>query len=155
MKLSIGDKAPDFRLADQDGVMYALGDYKGKWVLLYFYPKDDTPGCTKEACAMRDTMPKFRKTGLQVFGVSVDTMKSHKKFQEKFGLNFPLLADERKEVVEAYGVWGEKKFMGRKYMGINRVSFLIDPAGKIAKIYDKVKPEMHAEEVAGDVVALS
>lgn len=147
----VGKKVPDFSLPDQAGTMHTLSESKGKWVLVYFYPKDDTPGCTKEACSFRDNFPKFSKMGIQVYGISVDSVKSHKKFVEKFELPFTLLADEKKEVVEAYGVWGKKKFMGREYMGIARSSFLIDPEGKIAKVYENVKPEVHAEEVLEDV----
>ncbi len=152
--LNVGDKAPAFRLLDQDGQEHTLAEVKGQWALVYFYPKDDTPGCTKEACGIRDSFPKFKKLGLTVFGVSVDSVKKHAKFVEKYQLPFTLLADEQKEMVEAYGVWGKKKFMGREYMGTNRVSFLIDPKGKIAKVYPQVKPEAHAEEVLADVKAL-
>lgn len=134
--------------------MHALADQKGKWVLLYFYPKDDTPGCTKEACAIRDHFPQFKKLGITVFGASVDSVKKHKKFVEKYNLPFTLLSDENKELVEAYGVWGKKKFMGREYMGTKRVSFLINPNGEIAHIYDDVKPAEHAEEVLADIAKL-
>lgn len=148
--LTEGQKAPDFELPDQNGAMHKLSDQKGKWVLVYFYPKDDTPGCTKEACTIRDNYDSFKKMGITVFGISTDSVKSHKKFEEKYELPFTLLADEKKEVVEAYGVWGLKKFMGREYMGTNRWSFLIDPEGKISKIYQEVKPAEHAEQVLGD-----
>lgn len=151
MKLTIGDKAPDFSLPDQEGEIHSLKEQKGKWVLLYFYPKDDTPGCTKEACSVRDNFPKFKKLGLTVFGVSVDSVKSHAKFVKKYELPFTLLADENKELVNAYGVWAKKKFMGREYMGTNRWSFLIDPTGKIVKIYEDVKPDKHVEEVLADM----
>ncbi len=154
MKLSIGDKAPAFSLPDQEGKTHSLKDHVGEWVLLYFYPKDDTPGCTKEACAMRDNLPKFGKLKAVVYGVSADTTTKHAKFVDKFSLNFPLLADVDKKVIEAYGSWGKKKFMGREYMGIFRNSFLIDPKGKIAKIYEGVKPELHAEEVLADLKVL-
>ena len=154
MKLKEGKIAPDFELADQDGKFHKLSDYRGQWTLIYFYPKDDTPGCTKEACAIRDMMPDFKKLKLQVFGISVDSVKSHKKFEEKYDLPFTLLADENKKVVEQYGVWGQKKFMGREYMGTLRTSFLINPDGEIAKIYDGVKPEVHAEEVLEDLKKL-
>lgn len=152
--LNSGDKAPVFTLADQNGKEHSLKDYLGKWVLLYFYPKDDTPGCTKEACSLRDAFPRFKKLDATVFGVSVDSMKSHAKFAEKYSLPFTLLADPEKTLVQAYGVWGKKKFMGREYMGTNRMSFLIDPKGMIAKVYEKVKPEEHAEEVLADLNAL-
>ncbi len=146
-----GTKAPSFSLADQDGKTHALKDVAGKWMLLYFYPKDDTPGCTTEACTIRDNWNGFRKLKIAVFGVSPDAVKSHKKFAEKFDLPFPLLADEEKKVVKAYGVWGKKKFMGREYMGVMRTSFLIDPKGKIAKVYENVKPKDHADEVLKDL----
>lgn len=151
MKLKTKDKSPDFTLLDQNGKEHKLSDYKGKVVLIYFYPKDDTPGCTKEACGIRDIWKDFEKAGITVLGISTDSVKSHKKFEEKYKLPFTLLADENKEVVEKYGVWGEKTFMGRKYMGTNRMSFLIDKEGNIAKIYEKVKPEEHAGEVLEDV----
>lgn len=152
--LSVGKKAPLWTLPDQTGAEHSLADYKGQWIVLYFYPKDDTPGCTKEACSFRDNLPKFKKTKAMVFGVSADPVKKHAKFVEKFSLSFPLLADEEKKVVEAYGVWAKKKFMGREYMGILRTTFLIDPEGKIAKIYENVKPETHAEEVLADLKGL-
>ena len=150
----VGGRAPAFSLPDQNGKTHALKDYAGSWVLLYFYPKDDTPGCTIEACALRDHFPKFKKLKAAVLGVSVDPVKKHAKFVEKYELPFTLLADEKKEVVEAYGVWGKKKFMGREYMGTKRWSFLIDPEGKIAKIYEDVKPANHAEEVLKDLAVL-
>jgi thioredoxin-dependent peroxiredoxin len=154
MMPGVGETAPSFSLPDQEGKMHTLADYRGRYVLLYFYPKDDTPGCTKEACAIRDADPDFSKLDAVVLGVSADSVKSHKKFAEKYALTFPLLADEQKAVVHAYGVWGLKKFMGREYEGIFRVSFLIDPKGRIVKVYDKVKPELHAEEVLQDLAAL-
>lgn len=149
--LKIGQKAPIFSLPDQNGKVHSLEDYKGKKVLLYFYPKDDTPGCTTEACNFRDGYDEFMKMGLVILGVSADAIKSHKKFAEKFKLPFPLLSDEDKKVCEAYGVWQMKKFMGREYMGIVRSSFLINEEGTIAKIYEEVKPKEHAEEVKGDI----
>lgn len=151
MKLKIGQSAPNFTLPDQNGKDHKLSDYKGSWVLVYFYPKDDTPGCTKEACSIRDNFPKFKKSKAIVLGVSVDSVKSHAKFAEKYDLPFILLSDEDKKVVKKYGVWAKKKFMGKEYMGTVRTSFLIDPAGKIAKIYEKVNPETHAEEVLKDL----
>src|SRR5438093_11908766 len=128
LKLKEGDKAPDFT-ATSSGGQVSLSDFKGKNVILYFYPRDDTPGCTKEACAFRDEFAAFKKKGAVVLGVSTDSTKSHAKFIEKFKLPFTLLADEDKRIVEAYGVWGEKRFMGMKYMGTNRVTFLIGPDG--------------------------
>ena len=153
-KLKSGDTAPDFILLDQDGKKHKLSDYRGQWVLVYFYPKDDTPGCTKEACSIRDMMPDFKKLKLKVFGVSIQGVVSHKKFAEKYDLPFTLLADEDKKVVEKYGVWGKKKFMGREYMGTFRISFLINPKGKIAKVYENVKPEVHADEILADLKKL-
>ncbi len=152
--VKVGEKAPAFKLPDQNGKEHSLSDYKGKWVLLYFYPKDDTPGCTKEACAVRDDFDNFDKIKAVVLGASCDSVKSHKKFEEKYQIPFTLLADTEKTLVNSYGVWAEKKFMGRKYMGILRSSFLISPEGKIAKIYEGVKPEAHAQEVLADLKSL-
>lgn len=153
--LQTNDVAPQFMLTDQDGELRSLMDYRGQWVLLYFYPKDDTPGCTKEACGFRDNLPKFKKQSAVVLGVSTDSVKSHQKFVKKYGLPFTLLADEEKKVVEAYGVWGSKKFMGREYMGTLRTSFLIRPEGTIAKIYKDVKPEEHPAEVLADLASFT
>jgi peroxiredoxin Q/BCP len=150
----VGTKAPAFKAPDQNGEIKSLKDYAGKWLILYFYPKDDTPGCTKEACSFRDGFAQFKKAGIEVIGVSVDSVKKHAKFVEKYTLPFTLLADEDKKIVEAYGVWGLKKFMGREYMGTNRVSYLINPEGKITKVYETVKPEEHADEVLADVKSL-
>ena len=149
-----GSTPPAFSLLDQDGKTHALSDYLGRYVLIYFYPKDDTPGCTKEACAIRDAMPEFKNTDLAVLGVSPDSVASHKKFAEKYGLPFTLLADEGHAVADTYGVWGRKKFMGREYDGILRTSFLIAPDGTLAKVYENVKPEAHAAEVLADLVML-
>ena len=146
-KLKEGDKAPDFAMSDANGNVVRLKDLRGKKVALYFYPKDDTPGCTKEACAFRDSFSKFKKRGIEVLGVSLDSEKSHQKFAQKFDLPFTLLADTERKISDAYGTYGEKKFMGRKYMGVHRMTFLIDEKGKIKKIYEKVKPDDHAEEV--------
>jgi peroxiredoxin Q/BCP len=147
LKLKEGDLAPAFTVATSGGGTISLADYKGQHVILYFYPKDDTPGCTKEACAFRDELAAFKKKSAVVFGVSPDSVKSHDKFVAKFKLPFTLLADEEKKIVEAYGVWGEKSFMGRKYLGTHRVTFLIGPDGRIKKIWPLVKPEEHAAEV--------
>jgi peroxiredoxin Q/BCP len=147
LKLKEGDPAPAFTAATSGGGQISLADYKGKNVILYFYPRDDTPGCTKEACAFRDGFADFRKKDAVVLGVSPDSVKSHDKFAEKFKLPFTLVADEDKKISESYGVWGEKSFMGRKYMGVNRVTFLIGPDGRIRKIWPAVKPEEHAAEV--------
>lgn len=142
-----GDKAPEFSLPDQTGKVHKLADYKGQKVVLYFYPKDDTPGCTKEACSFRDSFEDFKKAGIVVLGVSVDDESSHTKFAEKYNLPFTLLADKDKKVVEKYGVWGEKNMYGKKYMGTNRTTFLIGEDGKIVRVFDKVKPDEHAKEV--------
>ena len=153
--MEINKTAPDFILPDQDGNKHKLSDYKGQWVLVYFYPKDNTPGCTTEACALRDNFPAFKKLKIQVFGISADSEKSHKKFVDKYQLPFTLLADEDKKTAKKYGVWEEKSMFGVKYMGILRNSYLINPDGKIAKIYEKVKPSAHAEEVLKDIKELS
>jgi len=147
LKLKAGDKAPEFSVATNGGGRISLADFKGKNVILYFYPKDDTPGCTKEACSFRDYFADFKKAGAIVLGVSPDSVKKHDKFVEKFKLPFTLLADEDKKIANDYGVWGEKTFMGRKYMGVYRVTFLIGGDGKIKKIWPNVKPDEHAAEV--------
>jgi thioredoxin-dependent peroxiredoxin len=146
-----GTPAPDFTLLDQDGVAHTLSSHKGTPVLIYFYPKDDTPGCTKQACGIRDVMPALAKLDAIVFGISADSVKSHKKFAEKYGLPFTLLADEDHKVAEAYGVWGTKTMMGREYQGIRRTSFLIGKDGSIEKVYENVKPELHADQVLKDL----
>src|SRR5947207_4950796 len=147
LKLKEGDVAPAFTALTSGGGKISLADFKGKSVILYFYPRDDTPGCTKEACAFRDDFAEFKRRGAVVLGVSIDSVKSHQKFAQKFKLPFTLLADEQKKIVQAYGVWGEKSFMGRKYQGTHRVTFLVGPEGRIRKIWPKVKPEEHGEEV--------
>ncbi len=147
LELQEGDQAPEFTAPTSGGGTVSLADFKGKNVVLYFYPKDDTPGCTKEACAFRDHFAALRGKSAVVLGVSVDSVKSHEKFAQKFRLPFALIADEGKRIVQAYGVWGEKRFMGRKYQGTYRVTFLIAPDGRIKKIWPKVKPEEHVEEV--------
>ena len=147
LALQEGDPAPAFTVNTSGGGRISLADYRGQHVILYFYPKDDTPGCTKEACAFRDHFADFKKKGAAVLGVSTDPVKSHDQFVAKFKLPFTLLADEDKQIVEAYGVWGQKSFMGRKYLGTHRVTFLIGPDGKIKKIWLKVKPEEHAAEI--------
>ena len=142
-----GTTAPAFKTKDANGETVSLKDLKGQKVVLYFYPKDDTPGCTKEACSFRDAWAKYKKRGITVLGVSPDSEASHKKFETKYKLPFTLLADKDHAIADAYGVWGEKKFMGRTYMGILRTTFLIDEKGKIKKVFEKVKPEDHASEV--------
>jgi len=144
-------KTIDFSLPDQNGKVHKLSSYKGSWVLLYFYPKDDTPGCTKEACGFRDSLNELKERKVVVLGVSADFVSSHQKFAQKYNLNFPLLSDEKKEVIKAYGAWGKKKFMGREFEGILRISFLINPQGEVVKKYDKVKPEIHARQVLEDI----
>ena len=153
--LKIGTKAKDFTLADQDGKMQKLSDYFGQCILIYFYPKDDTPGCTKEACMIGEVFPKFKKLKAKVFGISADSVKSHKKFAEKFDLPFTLLSKTKKKVLALYGALGEKSMFGKKYIGILRNSYLINPEGKIAKVYEKVNPEKHADEVLKDIEILS
>ena len=147
LKLKEGDKAPDFTATTTDGTRVSLSDFKGKNVVLYFYPRDDTPGCTKEACAFRDEFAKFESAGVVILGVSTDSPKSHAKFGEKHKLPFTLLADEDKQIVQAYSVWGQKSFLGRTYLGTHRVTFLIGPDGRIKKIWLTVKPVVHAKEV--------
>jgi peroxiredoxin Q/BCP len=145
--LKEGDQAPQFEGIDQDGNSIRLSDFAGKKVVLYFYPKDNTPGCTAEACDFRDNNAELLKKGIQVIGVSADNEKSHKKFIEKFDLPFPLIADTERKTIEAYGVWGLKKFMGREYEGIHRETFVIDEEGKIAKIFTKVKTKAPTAQV--------
>jgi len=154
-KLTLGARAPALSLPDQDGKTRSLADRRGKWVLVYFYPRDDTPGCTVEACGLRDAWSDFAQRGIEVFGISGDSVKSHRKFADKFKLPFTLLADESKAVIRAYGAFGKKKFMGREFDGILRQSFLVDPEGNLARIYAKVKPAEHAAEVLADVAALT
>ncbi len=145
--LQEGEKAPNFTLFDSNGVKVSLIDFKGWKVVLYFYPKDMTSGCTKEACDFRDEFPDFKKIKTAVLGVSPDSIASHKKFSDKYNLPFTLLSDEKKSVVEKYGVWKEKNMYGRKYMGVERTTFVIDEAGEIKKIFPKVKVKGHVEEV--------
>jgi len=147
MALQLGDKAPSFKLKNQNNKLISLSELKGKPVVLYFYPKDDTSGCTKEACNFRDEFPKFGKMKAEIIGISADSVESHKKFAEKYKLPFNLLSDEKKEVIEKYGVWQEKSMYGRKYMGIVRSTFIIDEKGKISKIFPKVKVNEHNKEV--------
>lgn len=145
--LQTGDKAPDFSAPNQDGETISLKDFKGKKVILYFYPKDNTPGCTKQACSLRDGYSQLKKAGFEILGVSVDSVKSHKKFEEKFELPFTLISDETKEIVEKYNVWGKKKFMGREYMGTFRKTFVINEKGIIQQIIDKVEVSDAANQI--------
>ena len=147
MHLKVGDKAPELNVKDQDGIIHSLADYKGKKIVLYFYPKDATPGCTAQACNLRDNHNQLKKAGYSIIGVSADNENSHIKFIEKQNLNFPLLADTDKELIKRYGVWGEKKFMGKTYDGIHRTTFIIDENGIIENIITKVKTKDHAAQV--------
>lgn len=151
MALKPGDPAPDFSLPDANGNLVRLADFRGKRVVLYFYPRDNTPGCTKEACGFRDAYPQYQAQDVVVLGISTDDAKSHTKFTQKFDLPFPLLTDASGEVATAYESYGLKKFMGKEYMGISRNTFVIDPTGKIEKIYLKVKPEPHAAQILADL----
>jgi peroxiredoxin Q/BCP len=151
----VSKQAPDFSLLDQDGKQHSLQDYRGSYLVLYFYPKDDTPGCTTEACEFRDARTVIAELGnAVVIGISKDTVKAHKKFVDKFNLNFTLLSDPEHTTIEAYGAWQEKSMYGRKYMGIQRSTFIIDPSGNIIKEYPKVTPKAHAAEIIGDLQAL-
>jgi thioredoxin-dependent peroxiredoxin len=146
--LAVGNKAPAFNLKDADGKSVKLSELKGKRVILYFYPKDLTPGCTVEACEFRDEMPRIKRRNAVVLGVSPDDEKTHRKFREKYELTFPLLADTDHKIAEAYGVWREKSMYGRKYWGVARTTFVIDETGRIAQIFEKVKPAGHGKEIA-------
>ena len=145
--LKAGDNAPQFNGLDQDGNLVSLNDYSGKKLVLYFYPKDDTPGCTAESCNLRDNYSALQNAGFEVLGVSTDPVKSHRKFVDKYSLPFRLLADTEKQVVEAFGVWGLKKFMGKEYMGISRTTFVIDEKGVIIKVIDKVETKSHSAQI--------
>lgn len=147
-------QAPSFHLPDQHNVFHSLDDYRGKWLLLYFYPKDDTPGCTKEACNFRDSREEFVKKGVTIVGISKDTVLSHQKFAEKYELGFTILSDPEHKVIEAYGAWGKKKFMGKEFTGILRNTVLIDPLGTIVKEYKNVNPLTHAKEILADLDTL-
>ena len=147
MLASVNTKAPDFTLADETGALHKLSDYRGKPVVLYFYPKDDTSGCTTEACGFRDQYKEYADAGVHVLGVSPDSSESHMKFKTKYSLPFTLLADEGHKICDLYGVWGRKKAAGREYDGVFRTTFLISPEGKILKVFEGVKPEGHSAEV--------
>ena len=153
MSISEGMPAPDFTVLDENGKQQRLSDYRGQPVILYFYPKDDTPGCTTEACNFRDDYSAYIEAGVTILGVSPDSPKSHLKFKQKFQLPFPLLADEDHAICEAYNVWGPKKFMGREYMGVLRTTFLIDSQGNIKKIFENVKPAEHSAELLAAIKA--
>ena len=148
--LEAGDKAPDFSVADQDGNTIKLSDFKGKKLVLFFYPKASTPGCTAEACNLRDNWERFQEKGYAILGVSADTQKRQSNFKTKYEFPFPLLADEDKEVIQAYGVWGPKKFMGKEYDGIHRTTFIIDEDGKIDEVIKKVKTKAHTDQILSE-----
>lgn len=150
---NVGDIAPDFTLFDQNDAEHTLSDYRGKWVVLYFYPKDDTPGCTKEACSFNENLGAVEEKGAVVFGVSADSTASHTKFANKYSLQFPLLSDPDRSVIEAYGVWKEKNMYGKKSMGIVRTTYLINPDGKISHIWNRVKVDGHTREVLEAIAA--
>ncbi|MBS1786597.1 MAG: thioredoxin-dependent thiol peroxidase [Acidobacteria bacterium] len=152
--LKVGAKAPAFSLTNTEGKTVKLGDLKGKKVALYFYPKDMTPGCTIEACGFRDDFAQLKKRGVEVLGVSGDDQKSHQKFTEKYSLPFTLLSDPTHEMMESYGAWGEKSLYGRKYMGVLRITYIIDEQGKIAHVFDKVKTDTHSKDVIAAVDAM-
>jgi thioredoxin-dependent peroxiredoxin len=147
MAIKEGTPAPQFNLPDETGAIRNLSDFAGQTIVLYFYPKDDTPGCTTEACNFRDDYSAYEQAGVTILGVSPDSPKSHTKFKEKFNLPFSLLADEQHELCEQFGVWGPKKFMGREYMGVNRTTFVIGPDGIVKKVFENVKPAEHSVEV--------
>ena len=149
--LEVGTKAPDFTLPDQNGNMHSLSDYRGKKIILYFYPKDNTPGCTKQACGFAERYPKFTDKGAVVLGISKDSVASHKKFEEKYGLPFTILSDPELVAIQAYDVWQEKKNYGKTYMGVVRTTYLIDEEGKIAKAFDKVKAADNPEQMLGEL----
>ena len=149
--LEIGTKAPDFTLPDQNGNMHSLSEYRGKKVILYFYPKDNTPGCTKQACGFAERFPQFTEKGAVVLGVSKDSVASHKKFEEKYGLPFTLLADPELVAIQAYDVWQEKKNYGKTYMGVVRSTYVIDENGKMVKAFDKVKAADNPEQMLGEL----
>ena len=151
MPIQANQPAPEFELADEKGNLRKLSDFRGQAVVLYFYPKDDTPGCTVEACNFRDDYHVYGENGVVILGVSPDSSKSHAKFKEKFQLPFPLLADEGHKVCDLYGTWGPKKFMGRSFDGILRTTVLIDPSGKVKKVYPKVSVETHARDILADL----
>jgi peroxiredoxin Q/BCP len=154
MSIDSGNQAPDFTLSDENNTTRRLSDFRGRPVVLYFYPKDDTPGCTTEACNFRDDYSAYVNADVVILGVSPDTTKSHARFKEKFTLPFPLLADDEHVVCKLYGVWGPKKFMGREYEGVLRTTFLVDSNGRIAKVFENVKPSEHSAEVLAAIKSL-
>jgi thioredoxin-dependent peroxiredoxin len=151
MKLQVGDKAPAIMAMDQNGKMISFNDYKGNKIVLYFYPKDDTPGCTAEACNLRDNYDGLLAKGFKIIGVSADSSASHQKFAVKYNLPFPLIPDTDKKIINDYGVWGKKKFLGKEYMGINRMTFVISEEGIILKIFDKVQTKNHSDQILAEI----
>jgi len=151
MVLEKGIKAPNFELEDSEGTVHKLSDYQGETIVVYFYPKDDTPGCTKEACSFRDSYKDFKDAGVTIIGISPDKVESHKKFKDKYALPFTLLADSDHEVCESYGVWGLKKSFGREYEGVYRTTFIIDPEGQVQRVFENVKPSDHSQEVLSEL----
>lgn len=147
-------KAVDFKLPDQDGKYHSLSDYTGKWVVIYFYPKDNTPGCTKEACGFADAYKEFAKRNVAIIGISKDSVESHKKFADKYHLNFPLLSDPDHKVIESFGAWGKKKFLGKEYMGTKRNTYVIDTKGITVKTYNGVNPLTHISQLLSDLEKL-
>lgn len=147
-------KVIDFRLPDQNGKEHKLSDYFGRWIVLYFYPKDDTPGCTEEAKRFRDAIAQYEERNVQILGISKDSIESHKKFSDKYHLNFPILSDEDKKMIKAYRAWGEKKFMGKAMKGTLRMSYLINPKGEIEKVYEHVNPFFHSDQILKDLNVL-
>ena len=147
-------QASDFSLPDQNNKIHSLSHYRGTWVVLYFYPRDDTPGCTREGCNFRDSFRELQKMGVVILGVSKDSIASHLKFATKYHLNFPLLSDPEKQIIIAYNAWGTKKFMGREFAGVLRTTYLVDPNGEIKKVYEKVNPLIHASEILKDLTLL-
>ncbi len=149
--VTLNSPAPDFQLPDQDGKMHSLTEYKGKWLIVYFYPRDNTPGCTAEACSFRDTSEVFKEKGVEIVGISKDSVRKHKNFAKKFNLNFPLLSDESTETIKAFGAWGPRLFWGRRFEGILRNTYLINPKGEVVKVYEKVNPLTHVQEILNDI----
>lgn len=153
--IQVGQKAPEFLLGDQNEIVHTLSQQKGKWVILYFYPKDDTPGCIREACGFRDVSETFKRFNAVIFGVSKDTVASHKKFADKYQLPFPILSDPEGSTIRAYGAWGTKKFMGKNYEGIYRITYLINPQGIMQKVYEHVNPLSHAQTIIQDITKIN
>lgn len=153
MVLSVGQEAPEFELLDNEGNLHKLSDYRGQTIVVYFYPKDDTPGCTKEACSFRDAYADYKQAGVEIIGISPDSEKSHSRFIQKYELPFTLLSDPDHKVCEAFGVWGLKKYMGREYEGVFRTTFIIGPDGIIKRVFENVKPADHSQEVLAEVQA--